>query len=170
MAGFYRNALDQAEERHNAIVHASKASKLSSSTSSAEPKEAYPVLERARQINEQAGYNKVTVNDEGEVVDERQAFGAGLNIISSKKPGPLSSDRRGPTSGKPHTSTRDRAPGRKAQSQELRTQIYQHTQAQQQNELESKEKLISQMKSSKTNLQAISEARERYLARKRQQK
>lgn len=167
--GFYRNALDQAEERHNAIVHASKASKLSSSTGSMETEDTDPVLERVRRINDEAGYNKVTVNDNGEIVDERQAFGAGLNIISSKKPAPSSSDRGGPTSAKPHTSARDRAPSRRAQSQELSTQLHQHTQAQQQKESESKQKLISQLKSSKTNLQAVSEARERYLARKRQQ-
>lgn len=175
MAGFYKNALERSEKQHEAIVNASESKPIIHDFSETlKEEELDPVMDKAKQINEEAGYQKVRVNDNGEIVDEKEAFGAGLNIVSKKSTLPSLNQRRHASNSKitkdtASASSSSKRPQQNHHSRELNSQLQEHNESQKRKENESRENLVSNMKSTKADLQAISSARERYLERKRQQ-
>jgi coiled-coil domain-containing protein 55 len=165
MKSFFTTILDKDERRHQAILEAS-----SRETDIISTEESEEDLEtKARRINEVAGYEKVKINDSGELVDERQLLAPGLNAAPKKK----TSDKT--TSDKSlhryrNYSRPTRKPDFRSRTRETEL-VVQQLMAQEwrkrQQEEDSRALVMQQLKSRKTD-DAITSARERYLARKRQ--
>jgi coiled-coil domain-containing protein 55 len=154
------------------MVAASKETIRESSTNS----ESYEELDedmiaskRALEMNESAGYEKIKVNDDGQVVDERQLLNAGLNIV--KKPTIRRDDYVKTSRLHLQTPFNMRRPQSQSKRQQQTGEVIRQMQENERKKVmevqRQKEDIIQQSKSRKTQ-DSISSARERYLARKRE--
>lgn len=125
---------------------------------------------KAREINAKGG--SVIVNEDGEVVDKRQLLQGGLNLGAKKKPeaakdqGRSSSDSRPRDQSRGHFASGGKQAMRERQTRMLEEQLEQSLKRAREEEEEERKKVEQETKSRKTESD-ISNAKERYLARKR---
>lgn len=174
MTSFYKNYLQASEKMKEAVISASKnPSNTGGLTFGNNNSGESSIVKQARRINEAAGYEKVKINEEGEIVDDKQLFEAGLNILQKKDERSNSTRDRYQSGRSPiisssyldrQTSQRDRKTRQEAVVQLMEKE------AKRQEEQQKKEKddKIQQFKSRKTDDAALSSARDRFLARKRE--
>lgn len=174
MTGFYKDLLKKDEQRSieisKAATEAATAPKAEASIEDeAEEKSAAQVAEdlNARGAN-------VAVNDEGEVVDKRQLLSAGLNIAAKPKSGVVQSSRattqaaRGNEYSGRAAASSAREAQRERQTRMMAEQLEKMAEQQAQLEVEEQKALEEKARTQKTGVE-ISSAKERYLARKREQ-
>ncbi|KAG0339674.1 hypothetical protein BG000_001632 [Podila horticola] len=115
MQGFYKNLLDQRTQlRTGSEGDAASSRKVSAVELEALEQEKRNKEREEREIAEQARERglKVSVNDEGQVVDKRELLKGGLNIVKKKPTTGSTSSSSGSRSGRDHRSSdydRDRA-------------------------------------------------------------
>lgn len=170
MADFHKQMLESSEKEHQAIVEASKSITPGAQSSIQSEQDSRNVLrEQARMINRDAGYDKVKINDEGELVDDRQVLGGGLNVVSTKKRSSTHDSRtihsqEGFSSGRMNkTSFRSRT----QQTARIMEDMREHQQKERQAKEDQLSKLADTFTQKKTSVDAVAGARERYLARKK---
>ena len=116
----------------------------------------------------------MAINDEGEVVDKRQLLSAGLNVVAKPKGGVPSSGRaetQGPKAldySRSAAAISARESQRERQTRMMAEQLEKMAEQQAQAEAEEKKAMEEKARSQKTGTE-ISSAKERYLARKREQ-
>jgi coiled-coil domain-containing protein 55 len=172
MTNFYKNMLEKGEKKHAEILKATEDLARKGPMQEEEKKEKTEA-DIAREINEKTG-GAIAVNDEGQVVDKRQLLKGGLNIVPKPKgPAPAS----GPRDGR---SMSDRSKGsgfvgagggkqamRERQSRMMEAQLEQATKRALEEEEDERQKVERASKSRKTEGD-IMNAKERYLARKKE--
>lgn len=166
MKDFYRNVLDCDELSHEVIVSATSEI-VHTSNDEKDNGEDLRIAERARQLNSDVGYERVQINDDGQVVDERQLLSAGLNIVRKPAAGKPDLAITGRLRSTAFSSRKPKFRSREQQTGEIMSQIQQDVQKRALEEEKKKRELIEHSKSRKTE-DAISSAKERYLARKRE--
>ena len=175
MASFYKNMLKKGEERHAEVIKAveERIKKGPIEEEEEEEEEMKTEADLAREINEKTD-GAIAVNDEGQVVDKRQLLKGGLNIAPKPKTATPSDGTRGGAS----MSDRSRGSGfvgagggkhamRERQSRMMEAQLEQATKRALEDEEEERQKIERASKSRKTEGD-IMNAKERYLARKRE--
>ncbi|POS80166.1 coiled-coil domain-containing protein 55 [Diaporthe helianthi] len=125
---------------------------------------------KAREINAKGG--SVIVNEDGEVVDKRQLLTGGLNLGTKKKHeaskdhGRSSADSRPRDQSRGHFASGGKQAMRERQTRMLEEQLEQSLKRAREEEEEERQKVEQETKSRKTESD-ISNAKARYLARKR---
>ncbi len=175
--GFYKTMLDRGEQKHAEIVKAAeeraKEGPIQDEGGGTEGEEKVEA-KLAREINEKHA-GAIAVNDEGEVVDKRQLLKGGLNIALKPKNAPPNASSR----QDPKTMDRNRGPGmvgsgggkqamRERQTRMLEAQLEAASKRAYEEEDEERQKVERVAKSRKTEGEIMG-AKERYLARKREQ-
>ena len=174
MTGFYKDLLKKDEQRSTEISKAVEevATKPRVDNEITEEAEEKSAAQIAAELNARGA--NVAINDEGEVVDKRQLLSAGLNVPTkaktgatlsgtASKPGPKEADySRSAAASSARGAQRERQT--RMMAEQLEKMAEQHAQA----EAEEKKALEEKSKSQKTSTE-ISSAKERYLARKREQ-
>jgi coiled-coil domain-containing protein 55 len=166
MSGFYRNVMEQDDQKHKESVEAAANAKPSEVTVEAEPQEKI-AAELAKELNERGA--KILINDEGQVADKRQLLTAGLNVAPKRKLDGTSASAaaqrpvqqqayRGPTEAK--RAMRER------QTAMMQEQLEAAAKKAAEDEEQERIKVERAAKSRKTDTD-VSSARERYLQRKR---
>lgn len=122
---------------------------------------------KAQQVNESAGFEKIQINDDGQVVDERQLLKAGLNVVKNesnreKYVKSYQLQHRVPFESRTRTQIQAR---RQLQTEKIMQQIEDDEQNRAIEDQKQRDNITQQYKSRKTE-SSISSARERYLARK----
>lgn len=170
MADFHRQLLDTTEATHDAVVEATKSkSSLKVVRDVEQDEESAHMAERRRmaeEANRAAGYEKVKVSEDGQVVDDKQLLRGGLNVV--KKPGSTaapSSMRNPPPPGGVRGPRPKGVRSRAGETEEIMRQIRERDRAQQQQAHQARQTIEEQVKSRKTESD-IANARQRYLARK----
>jgi len=174
MNKFFRNMLEKTEERHAEVVKAVEERIKDGPAEEVEGEKQKTDADIAREINEMKA-GTIAINDEGQVVDKRQLLKGGLNVAPKPKSTISISSQRG---GLP-VSNRGRGSGlvgsggskqamRERQSRMMEEQLLETTKRAREEEEEERLKVELAAKSRKTEGD-ISSAKERYLARKRQQ-
>ncbi|CAG8565742.1 717_t:CDS:10, partial [Ambispora leptoticha] len=178
MTSFYRQLLDQTDSAKTEAIKASRASlttkqSIEEDTNTLSQKSDKELAELAL-----AAGKEVILNADEKIVDKRQLLSAGLNIPQKKKTpeaqadhgtnninrySRYSSGRGGPSYDREEIKHRER------QSRELERQILE-TQRKAEEEQKAKDEQLIQKLSQKKDEKAISDARERYMARKKQRK
>lgn len=173
MASFYKNMLKKGEERHAEVIKAVEERIKKGPIEGEEEEKEKTEADLAREINEKTD-GAIAVNDEGQVVDKRQLLKGGLNVAPKPKTATPSSSTRGDAS----MSDRSRGSGfvgagggkqamRERQSRMMEAQLEQATKRALEDEEEERQKIERASKSRKTEGD-IMNAKERYLARKRE--
>lgn len=170
MADFHKQMLDSSEKEHQAIVDASKSmdpGALGSVQSEQDSRNA--LRDQAKMINRDAGYDKVKINDEGELVDDRQVLSGGLNVVSTKKRSSTHDSRtirsqEGSSSSRMNKSS---FRSRTQQTARVMDDMREHQEKERQAKEEQLSKLADTFTQKKTSSDAVASARERYLARKK---
>ena len=174
MNKFFKNMLEKTEERHAEVVKAVEERIKDGPVENIEGEKPKTDADIAREINEKKA-GTIAINDEGQVVDKRQLLKGGLYVAPKPKNiAPISSQRGGLS-----VSDRSRGSGfvgagsgkqamRERQSRMMEEQLLQATKRAREEEEEERLKVELASKSRKTEGD-ISSAKERYLARKRQQ-
>jgi len=174
MNKFFKSMLEKTEERHAEVVKAVEERIKDGPVEELPGEKQKTDADIAREINEKKA-GAIAINDEGQVVDKRQLLKGGLNVAPKpKNTTPVSSQQGG-------LSVTDRGRGsgfvgsgggkqamRERQSRMMEEQLLEATKRAREEEEEEKLKVESAAKSRKTEGD-ISSAKERYLARKRQQ-
>ncbi|ANB14020.1 hypothetical protein AWJ20_4976 [Sugiyamaella lignohabitans] len=169
MRSFYKSVLEEEDRRNEAIIEATKsvATVDSDKIKNVDNGEENALLTKAEKINKEVGYQKVQINDSGELVDDRQLLSAGLNVVKKRPVDNTKSTNSGRSisisdTKKPATYRKDR----RRETELIERQLLAQEKRKRQEIESSKERIISQVKSRKTD-DSISQARERYLARKK---
>ncbi|EEB09569.1 hypothetical protein SJAG_04782 [Schizosaccharomyces japonicus yFS275] len=175
---FYSNMLEQQEEQHQAAVHASMNRNATSSSADilASKKSDKELAEEARK----RGLH-VELNDENEIVDQRQILKAGLNtsIGAVKHPNENQRDKNAKPwferkGGRKHYESRSSAYSTQSYSStttalDMREQERQARLKREEEERRKREEILRTHTSHTTTQAQVQSARERYLQRKRQQ-
>ncbi|KAJ5933657.1 hypothetical protein N7454_005986 [Penicillium verhagenii] len=174
MVGFYRDVLSRDEAKHSEIVKAAeeaarrvKDGELPADTAadaSAEKTEA----QKAAELNAHGA--RITVNDEGQVVDKRQLLSAGLNVAPKPKTDAAkSAAARGPAgrTGPPAGYQAGRGAQRARQTEMVAQQLEDRARQEEEAEAAKQKEMAEKTRSRKTEGD-VSSAKERYLARKRE--
>ncbi|CAG8633036.1 1916_t:CDS:2, partial [Ambispora gerdemannii] len=178
MTSFYRQLLDQTDSAKAEAIKASRASlatkqRIEENTDSLSLKTDKELAELAL-----AAGKEVMLNADEKIVDKRQLLSAGLNIPQKKKISESQADHgadnidrysRGRGGSSYNTYNREEMRHRERQSRELEKQILE-TKRKAEEEQKAKEEQLVQKLSQKKDEKAIADARERYIARKRQRK
>jgi coiled-coil domain-containing protein 55 len=174
MTGFYKDLLKKDEQRSIEILKAAEeaATKPKVDNQIEVESEERSASQVAAELNARGA--KVAINDEGEVVDKRQLLSAGLNVVAKPKTGAASPGKagtqgpRGSEYSRPTAASSAREAQRERQTRMMAEQLEKMAEQQAQVEAEEKKALEEKAKSQKTGTE-ISSAKERYLARKREQ-
>ncbi len=178
MTGFYKDLLKKDEERSIEISKAAKEAAANPRAedeieeTAAETTEAKSAAQVAAELNARGA--KVAINDEGEVVDKRQLLSAGLNVAEVPKSGIAQSSKVGPQGPRGMEYSRSAAASsareaqRERQTRMMAEQLEKMAEQQAQADAEEQKGLEEKARSQKTGTD-ISNAKERYLARKRAQ-
>ncbi|KAF2497313.1 hypothetical protein BU16DRAFT_310965 [Lophium mytilinum] len=168
MTGFYRQIMDEDEERHRAAMEAaSLAGKAGVQKVEEAPKEKSEA-DIAKELNQKGG--KIIINEEGQVADKRQLLTAGLNVVAKPKAATAASTTAARPGGlQPGYKGREgvQRSVRERQSKMMEEQLEQAAKRAADDEAEERRKLEHTSKSRKTDSD-ISGAKERYLQRKRE--
>lgn len=173
MTGFYKDLLKKDEQRSMDISTAEEAiAKNPKVTDDVEEQPEKSAEQLAAELNARGA--RVAVNDEGEVVDKRQLLSAGLNVAvkpnlgtaQSKAPGPRVAKEAERSRSTAATSARETQ--RERQTRMMTEQLEKIAEQQARAEAEEQKGLEQKIKSQKTGAE-ISSAKERYLARKKEQ-
>lgn len=171
MTAFYKQLLERGDETHSEIMKAAE------QRAKGDAKEVEGARENvkteadiAREINEKGG--SVSVNEEGQVVDKRELLKGGLNVGAKKKPDARKTtdravdqrDESGQSTG--YFGAGGKTAMRERQSRMLEAQLAESQKRNLEYEEEERQKIERAAKSRKTRAE-ISNAKERYLARKR---
>jgi coiled-coil domain-containing protein 55 len=171
MTSFYKNMLQKEEQKHAEIVKAAENSSNQRPVVAEETKEKTEA-EIVKEINEKTG-GKISVNDEGQVVDKRQLLQGGLNIVSKPKGNSTTnaSLANKSTSGGGGPGMVGAGGGKHAmrerQSRMMEAQLDQATKRALEEDEEERSKIERASKSRKTEGDIMS-AKDRYLARKKE--
>lgn len=160
----------QEEERAQVLKAIQDTNKIDYQAHSHEPSDNKPSLsEEIRKINEEAGYEKVKLNDDGELIDSRQLLKGGLNLPSKPKvPSGLRHDgydRQRQFSKLSSASNTGRSSHTRSRI-DLKVQ-QEKSDLEQKNRDEEKNKAVVSSLMAKKSESSVSSARERYLARKK---
>jgi coiled-coil domain-containing protein 55 len=174
MTGFYKDLLKKDEERSIEISKAAEeaATKPKVADATQEEEEENSAAKVAAELNARGAH--VAINDEGEVVDKRQLLSAGLNVAPKSKTEsvqPSKSDAQGarkPDFSRSGAALSAREAQRERQTRMMAEQLEKMAEQQAQAEAEEQKALETKVRSQKTGAE-ISSAKERYLARKREQ-
>lgn len=170
LTSFYKQMLEKQEAEHAMVVKAVEEKIKNGPTLDEEEVKEKTAADLARELNAKEG-RKIAINDNGEVVDERDLLKGGLNIKAKPK-----SATQGPTRA---PSTADRSNGgfvganggkqamRERQTRMMEAQLEQATKRSLEQDEEESKKVERAAKSQKTEGDIMS-AKERYLARKRE--
>lgn len=172
MFEFMKKRLEQEDKIHAEKVRAAEAAAAAGPAKQQDPGEATEKTDAdlAREINEKGG--RVTVNEDGEVVDKRELLTGGLNVGAKKRADMQQDKARRATEAKPASQSRGvYAPGgkqamRDRQTRMIEAQIEESLKRQRDEEEVEAQKIELASKSRKTEAD-VSSAKERYLARKR---
>jgi hypothetical protein len=173
MAGFYKEMLDREEQAHAEKMKAAEEARKTGSGKpkpSDEPKEKTEA-ELAQEILAKGG--KITVNEDGQIVDKRQLLKGGLNVGAKKQAEvnrektrlAAESSRQGQASRGVYAAGGKNAM-RERQSRMIEAQLEESLKRAREEEDEERKKVEVSSKSRKTEAD-ISSAKERYLARKK---
>jgi hypothetical protein len=175
MASFYRNLLEEEEEKHELAVKAAtkaviegKRKPVLEETDVETPREK-KLADEARKLNAELGGEAVLLNDEGEVVDKRQLLKGGLNIIPKAKPVQTAQSEYQKEYEARKAAQRDKHQEREARERQTRVIAEQYETKRKratEEEAEKDQELALRAKSKKTTDEVMG-ARERYLARKK---
>jgi hypothetical protein len=170
MSSFYRNILDKAESKHEAVVAASTSTDPNHLNDDKAPSTIKEKSDAELAAELKAKGAAVDVNEEGQVVDKTQLLSGGLNLggVTSSR----SDSRQSYSAG---SRQQQGYQGRNRQQQDLRArqskmvedQLAQAQKRALEVEEESKVELERQSKSRKTDTD-VQSAKERYLQRKRE--
>ncbi|CAG8488085.1 14342_t:CDS:1 [Racocetra fulgida] len=187
MASFYRNLLDQTSLAKAAAIEASRSAlsskktekrARSSSASDNSDEDDNKHLKTDKDLANQARATgkMVVLNDDEQIVDKRQLLSPGLNvtkkqIISSKSSHSTDSRtnyyNKKASEDKYSSKNHDEMKRRERQSRELEQQILETQQKKEAEEKAREEQILKQFVARKNDEQAISDAKARYLARKK---
>lgn len=180
MAGWYKDMLDRGERDHEEVLRAVEETlqrKKQGAVETGEEKEDKQGDEEAKTEEELAKEllrkgKKITINEDGQVVDKRELLQGGLNVGARKKAealrekSRLAAGQESQQQAKGGVFVGGKQAMRERQTRMLEAQLEQSLKRAREEEEEAKEKLELVAKSRKTEAE-ISSARERYLARKR---
>jgi coiled-coil domain-containing protein 55 len=174
MTDFFKSVLERGEQKHAEVIRAvGERVKAGPQVEETDVDEEKIEAELAREIHEKTGV-AIAVNDEGQVVDKRQLLKGGLNILPKPRASASTSASRGDStvSNRSHGSAfaesgRGKQAMRERQSRMLETQLEQATKRALEREEEERQMIERAAKSRKTEGE-IMNAKERYLARKRE--
>lgn len=162
LTSFYLNMLNQEEEHHNEVIEAiSKSHKVLKTDEESKEK---TLEEMAKELNEKG--IKVTINDDGEVVDKRQLLSAGLNIV--KKSIKVSQEYLRTRKNHQNPKFISKAHERERREREIlsiQEQIKQMEKERQEEERRKYEELVIKSQQ-KRSAEEINKIKERYLKRK----
>jgi len=174
MTGFYKQLLQEDEERHAQMVRAAEEAQTKAPPARADDAEAdneRTEADLAREINAKGG--AIAVNEEGQVVDKRQLLRGGLNVSARKK-----AEKQEEAEGRAKAAAAERHASRgvfagggkqamrERQSRMMAEQYEQTMKRTRDEEQQERERIELAAKSQKTGAD-ISSAKERYLARKK---
>ncbi|KAJ8120334.1 hypothetical protein ONZ43_g2934 [Nemania bipapillata] len=174
MTAFYRDLLDKGDRRHAEIVKAAEEGAKSGPKLEGEAQKEEKTktdADVAREINERGG--TIAINEDGQVVDKRELLRGGLNLSAKKKSETPKNMQRGLDRGGERGPSRGfighggKQAMRERQSRMLEAQLEQTLKRSLEQEEEERRQVERATKSRKTEAD-ISNAKERYLARKRQ--
>lgn len=178
MSSFYKDLLRKDEQRSVEISKAAEEAATKPKVENEIEVEAEAEAEERSTAQVAAELNargaNVAINDDGEVVDKRQLLSAGLNIVAKRKAGATASggaETQGPKAldySRSAAATAARESQRERQTRMMAEQLERMAEQQAQAEAEEKKAMEEKSKSQKTGSD-ISSAKERYLARKREQ-
>ncbi|KAH7041172.1 coiled-coil domain-containing protein 55-domain containing protein [Microdochium trichocladiopsis] len=176
MTAFYKDLLERNDRRHAETVQAAAERAKEGpreAANGAEGEEEDKVkteADLAREMNRKGA--GIAINEDGQVVDQRELLKGGLNLGAAKKPEVKRDTDKSRDSRDDRFSSKGQfAPGgkqamRERQTRMLEAQLEQSLKRSMQEEAEEREKVERAAKSRKTDSE-ISSAKERYLARKR---
>lgn len=168
MQGFHKQMLMEQERRHQEAMEATAQALKEGIKAPVEEEKQKTDAEIGEELRKQG--KNVILNEDGQVVDNRQLLNAGLNIIAKPKPKPttaaLASRPSGPQSSF-QGSKAERNAQRERQTQMIAEQIELANKRKADEEAEQQAKLQHASKSQKTATD-ISSAKERYLQRKKE--
>ena len=175
MAGFYRNMLEEEENKHELAVKAASAAvkegkvKKSEEEIEAEITREKQLADEARRLNAELGEEVIAINDDGEVVDKRQLLKGGLNVKPKPKPqlqtGKTQYEQEYEARREAQRNVHKEREARERQRRVIEEQYELKRKRAQDEEKAKEEELMLRVKSKKTSDEVMS-ARERYLARK----
>ena len=174
MTGFYKDLLKKDEERSVEISKAAIEAAANPKTGEEASEEVEEKSASAMAAELNASGRRVAINDEGEVVDKRQLLSAGLNVApkpksSAKEPASTGAQsKRESGYSRPAATQAARGAQRERQTQMMVDQLEKVAEQQAQAELDEQKALEAKAKSQKSSTE-VSSARERYLARKKEQ-
>jgi coiled-coil domain-containing protein 55 len=168
MSGFYRNVMEQEDQKHKEIVEAAANVKPGEVVVDAEPQEK-SAADLAKELNERGA--KILINDEGQVADKRQLLTAGLNVAPKRKLDGSSASAA--TAQRPIQQQAFRGPSDAKRAMHARQTAMMQEQleaaAKKAAEEEEQERLkIERAAKSRKTESDVSSARERYLQRKKE--
>ncbi|KAL1305777.1 hypothetical protein AAFC00_003944 [Neodothiora populina] len=180
MQGFYKNLMGQEDKRHAEALEATKKlerGEIPSSLDADDDKNNRTEAQLAAEMRAK-GVN-IHINEEGQITDKRQLLSAGLNVApAGGKTNLHSADHLKASNQKNRESAfqsgsgrydrNDQRAMRERQTRMLEDQLEQANKRKREEEEEERKKLEEKSKSRKTETD-VSSARERYLARKREQ-
>ena len=173
MVGLYKGLLDQTEERHAEIMKSIEENKGKET----QPGEAVAEPDADSVEAELARAKGAVLNEDGQIVDKRQLLRAGLNIVPKPKAGPFStvtSASEAPSRAATDlpTGLSSRAGAKQAQRERQTKLLEQQLEKQArkaQEDQDAKRKALEAGTRSRKTEKDITGARERYLARKREE-
>ncbi|KAJ5628731.1 hypothetical protein N7490_010959 [Penicillium lividum] len=172
MVGFYRDVLSRDEAKHNEVVKAAEeaARRVKDGEVPEDTAESTENSEAQKAADLNAHGARITVNDEGQVVDKRQLLSAGLNVAPKPKADPAAKPTsRGPVgrTGPPAGYQAGRGAQRARQTEMVAQQLEERARLEEEAEA-AKQKEIAEKNRSRKTEGDVSSAKERYLARKRE--
>ncbi len=184
LKNFRKKLLDETENEHDAIMQIAE-KKIFERINGIDDKSSFKVIEeedteeakllkQAKEINKKAGYEKVAINESGEIVDNLDLLSSGLNII--KKPQSTNKSNISNTSNINHhhrdsfhrndNTSKHSKISRKRETEEVIKQLEIRERERKRQKQDLTTSIISSVKAKKTSSD-IASARERYLARKK---
>ena len=170
MQGFYKGVMDDSEKRHQEAMEAAQRLEKGQTTKAENGDRRKTDVELAAEMKAKGVH--VHINEEGQIIDKRQLLSAGLNIAPSGKSGDQKGADHLRTQSKPSQPVfkgrKDDRAMRERQTRQLEQQLAESTKRAADEEAEEQRKVEHAAKSRKSEGE-ISSAKERYLARKREQ-
>ena len=173
MKGFYENILKREGQRHEEIEKAVE-EKIAHGVSVEETEDTKEKTDAQIAAELNARGAKIAINDEGAVVDKRDLLSAGLNVVKKPKTAAAEADRaksmpqRSADWSRSNAAKSARESQRERQTRMLAAQLEEMQQKQAEEEEKERQEAEKKVKSKVTEDKVMG-ARERYLARKREQ-
>ncbi|CAG8493006.1 2_t:CDS:2 [Acaulospora morrowiae] len=175
MTSFYRKLLDQTSSSKTAAIEASRSKRSKSDTIEDDSTDQQPKTDKELADQARAAGKMVILNDDEQIVDKRQLLSAGLNVVKKKTSISRSSDNLSRNrsyndskryDNKYNSKNSDEMRRRERQSRELENQILETQRKRMEEEKHKEQELLSKLER-KNDDKAISDARARYLSRKK---